>query len=305
MLGWGRNHAGAPMFDWSDLRYLLAIAEHGSTIAAARVIGVSQSTVQRRLLALDQALGRPLTTRTPQGYALTDYGAVLLPHARTVGEAADRFAQHAADAINSHRGLIRITCPEPIVPRLMPLIEQFQQRRPDLQVEFVTSDRYLDLAKGDADVAFRSGDTDADLVGRKVADSIWSVYASTAYVERHGRPGSEADLRGHALVTLDSPMAQHRVVTWLDQVAPEAVRVARASSVLGLFQSVRSGVGIAPLPANLADADVTLVRLFGPVPALRRTWKLLTTRALRREPRIAAFFDFVAQEADAVRAILN
>jgi DNA-binding transcriptional LysR family regulator len=52
----------------------------------------------------------------------------------------------------------------------------------------VTSDRYLDLSKGEADVAFRSGDTDDDLVGRKIADSIWAVYASRAYIERPGNP---------------------------------------------------------------------------------------------------------------------
>jgi DNA-binding transcriptional LysR family regulator len=293
------------MFDWNDLRYLLAIAEHGSTIAAGRSLRVSQSTVQRRLHLLDQALGRPLTIRTPQGYALTDHGVALLPHARAVQEAVNRFVQHAAEANNSHRGLVRLTCPEPIVARLMPLLERFQQARPDLQVEIVTSDRYLDLTRGDADVAFRSGDTDADLVGRKVADSIWSVYASTAYVERHGYARNETDLRDHALVTLDSSMAGHRVVSWLDGIAPDAPRAARTSSILGLLQAVRSGVGVAPLPANLADADAGLVRLFGPVPALTRSWKLLTTRALRHEARIAAFFDFVAQEAEAVRAILN
>ncbi|SOB86605.1 transcriptional regulator, LysR family [Sphingomonas guangdongensis] len=293
------------VFNWDDLRHLLAVAQHGSTLSAARALGVSQSTVQRRLRALDDALGRSLTVRTASGYALTDYGAALLPAAQAVEEAAKRFTGVAREARDRVSGLIRVTCPEPIIPRLMPLIERFQQTHPDLQVEFVTSDRYLDLARGDADVAFRSGDTDADLVGRKVADSIWSVYASAGYVERRGRPRDVADLASHALVTLDAGMAGHRVVAWLDEVAPHAPRVARVNSILGLLQSVRSGAGVAPLPANIADADPTLVRLFGPVPALTRSWKLLTTRALRREPRIAAFFDYVAAAEAAVRSILN
>jgi len=70
-------------------------------------------------------------------------------------------------------------------------------------------------------------------------------------------------------------------------------------------QPVRSGIGIAPLPANIADADTSLVRIMGPVPELARTWKLLTPKALRREPRIAAFFDFITSERQAVEAILN
>lgn len=293
------------MFDWNDLRYLVAVARHGSTIAAATALEVSQSTVQRRLAALERALGRTLAVRTPAGYALTDFGTALLPQALAVEDAVRLFAGHAAEALHRRRGLIRVTCPEPIVPRLMPLIERFQQMHPELEIAFVTSDRYLDLGKGDADIAFRSGDTDAELIGRKVADSIWAVYASAAYTARRGCPGSAAELASHPVVTLDESMARHRLVAWLDRVAPDAPRVARANSILGLLQSVRSGIGIAPLPANIADADPALVRLFGPVPELTRSWKLLTTRALRREPRIAAFFDFIAQETAAVQAILN
>ena len=85
-------------------------------------------------------------------------------------------------------GVIRITCPEPIIPRLLPIIERFHLLHSQVRVEFVTSDRYLDLTKGEADVALRSGDTEDELIGRKIADSIWAVYASHAYIEQHGKP---------------------------------------------------------------------------------------------------------------------
>src|SRR3981081_24103 len=99
-------------------------------------------------------------------------------------------------------GVIRVTCPEPIVYRMTQskLIDRFHARHPKLRVEFVTSDRYLDLSKGEADVAFRSGDTDDELVGRKVADSIWAVYASQGYVEQHGKPATVNELPNHPLV---------------------------------------------------------------------------------------------------------
>jgi DNA-binding transcriptional LysR family regulator len=301
----GPQNCGWGMFDWNDLRYLLAVAQHGSTIAAARALGVNQSTVQRRIAALEVQLGRPLTVRTPSGYAMTAFGTSLLPQARAVEDAVKLLARHAADAANRDRGLIRVTCPEPIVARLMPLIERFQALHPDISVEFVTSDRYLDLMRGDADIAFRSGDTDADLIGRKIADSIWAVYASATYVARRGQPVDLAGLSEHSLVTLDESLFKHRIVGWLRQVAPGAHVAARVNSILGLLQSVRSGIGIAPLPANIADADTSLVRVLGPVAELARTWKLLTPKALRREPRVAAFFDFIASERQAVQTILN
>lgn len=293
------------MLDWNDLRYLLAVAKHGSTIAAAAGLGVNQSTVQRRLLALGAALGQPTVVRTRAGYALTAFGTALLPQALAVEAAASSLVAEATRLSRETGGHIRITCPEPIVQRLTPLIERFQQRHPGFQVELVTSDRYLDLAKGDADIAFRSGDTDADLIGRKIADSIWAVYGSVAYLERAGRPNALEGLRFHPLVSLDESMSRHRVVEWLNTVAPGAQITARASSILGMIQSVRSGIGLGALPANIADADPGLIRIFGPVAELARTWKILTPKALRQEPRIVAFFDFIQEERETVRAILN
>jgi DNA-binding transcriptional LysR family regulator len=85
---------------------------------------------------------------------------------------------------------------------MTPLIERFHARHPRLRVEFVMSDRYL--SKGEADAAFHSGDTDDELVGRKIADSVWAIYASRDYTERHGRPARVEDLSQHAWLALIS-----------------------------------------------------------------------------------------------------
>jgi len=173
-------------------------------------------------------------------------------------------------------------------------------------VQFVMSDKYIDLSQGDADVALRSGDTDDDeLVGRKIGDSIWAVYASRTYIERHGQPASIEDLAEHALVGFDDTMAKHRIAQWLRKVAPDAPMAARSSSVLGLIYSVKAGVGIGPLPLPLGDAEPDLVRVLGPVAELSRIWRLLTTRELRRTPRVSAFFDFIVEEIDTLRPILT
>jgi DNA-binding transcriptional LysR family regulator len=69
------------MFDWNDLKYFLAIARHGSTIAAGKALRISQSTVQRRLVELEKQINRKLVMRTAAGYRLTDSGQELLPYA--------------------------------------------------------------------------------------------------------------------------------------------------------------------------------------------------------------------------------
>jgi DNA-binding transcriptional LysR family regulator len=202
-------------------------------------------------------------------------------------------------------GVIRVTCPEPIVQRMTPLIDRFHARHPNLRVEFVMSDRYIDLSKGEADVAFRSGDTDDELIGRKIADSVWAVYASQDYIARHGKPARVEDLLQHPLVCLDESMSGHRVAKWLKEIAPSAKITARNNSVLGMVYAVKSGVGIGPLPTAIADSEPGLVRVLGPIPELARSWRILTHPDLRRTPRIATFFDFVAEERESLKSILT
>ena len=138
-----------------------------------------------------------------------------------------------------------------------------------------------------------------------MADSLWAVYASRDYVARCGRPDAVVDLARHALVGFDDSLGGHRAAAWLRQVAPRAELAARCNSVLGLVQCVKAGVGVAPLPTALGDAEADLVQVLAPVPELARAWRLLTTAELRSTPRVAAFFDFIVDEIDALRPILT
>lgn len=295
------------MFDWNDLKYFLGVARHGSTIAAGKALGTSQSTVHRRLDELERRLGRPLVTRQNAGYRLTEYGSALLKYAERIEAAVEDFQRRATDIEQELKGVIRVTCPEPIVFRMTQskLIDGFHDRHPGLRVEFVTSDRYLDLSKGEVDVAFRSGDTDDELVGRKIADSIWAVYASHGYIERHGRPLRIEDLAQHHLAGFDESLANHRAAKWLKEVAPDAKMPVRSNSVLGLVSAVKSGVALGPLPTALGDAEPDLVRVLGPVPELARSWRLLAHPDIRRVPRVAAFFDYIVEHRDALKSILT
>jgi DNA-binding transcriptional LysR family regulator len=296
------------MFEWDDVKYFLAVARHGSTLAAAKALKLSQSTVQRRITELERKLGRELVVRHVTGYRLTEFGEEMLPYAEQIERAALAFEQRKATIDRGEAGLIRVTCPEPIVYRIMRsgLLDRFHARHPKLRIEFVMSDQYVDLARGDADVALRSGDVDDDvLVGRKIADSLWSVYASKVYIERNGRPERVADLGQHASVGFDGPMASNRAANWLQEVAPNAAVAARVSSVLGLVSVAKSGVAVVPMPIALGDAEPELVRLFEPVPDLTRSWRILTHPDRRRTPAVAAFFDFVAGEIAALRPVLT
>lgn len=293
------------MFDWNDLRYLLAVARHGSTLAAARALNVNQSTVQRRIAELELRLSARLVERLPAGYRLTDAGKAVLPSVENVASAIESFQQKLSEVANA--GVLRLTCPEPIAIRLTQsgVLDRFHRLNPGVRVEFFLADRYVDLSKGEADVALRSGDTDADLVGRKIADSVWALYASAAYVEQHGQPASVEELHEHPLIGLDKGMANHRLSIWLNKIAPDAHYSASSNSVLGLVSAAKAGVGVAALPTALGGSEPDLVQVLGPIEDLTRAWRLLAHRDARHHPRVEAFFEFITSEIDTLKPVLT
>ena len=144
------------MFDWNDLRYFLAVARSGSTIGAAKVLGVNQSTIQRRLAVLEGALNSKLVERHPSGYRLSEIGKELLPYVEGIEQAVAAFERCLMSNEEGLTGRIRVTCPEGLVKVLVsPLVNGFHARYPDLRVDLIVTERVLDLTKGEADVAVR------------------------------------------------------------------------------------------------------------------------------------------------------
>lgn len=295
------------MFEWSDLRYLLGIHRHGSTIAAARKLGVNQSTVHRRLAELERHIGYPLVSRHSTGYRLTEIGMDLMIYVERVEEAVLAVSRRIDSLGQTLEGVVKLTCPEPLVLRLTrsPLLGRFAERYPGLRVELLTSDRFLDLSAGEADIAIRAGELVHDqLVCRKLSESQWGVYASSEYIAQHGRPDCVADLNHHLFIGFEGELADHRAALWLRDVAPKAKIVARSSSIPGLIYVVRSGVGLAALPMALGREEPNLVCLLGPITELATNWYLMTDPSVRHVPRVAALFDYIIAELALVRTIL-
>src|SRR3954463_8514705 len=109
----------ACMFDWNDLRYFLAVARIGSTLGAAKELRVSQTTVARRIAALERALGLPLFEKRQAGYALTPAGENLVEQAERVELAATGFADAAAARTRDLSGTVKISAEEIFATTLM------------------------------------------------------------------------------------------------------------------------------------------------------------------------------------------
>jgi DNA-binding transcriptional LysR family regulator len=122
--------------DWNDLRYFLAVAGHGSTLRAARALRVSQTTVARRIAALEEAIALPLFERRQAGYALTPAGQELLGRARLVEGAANQFGEAAAAQARDVSGTVRLTTQEIFSVSLLPdMLRELHDLYPDIIIE--------------------------------------------------------------------------------------------------------------------------------------------------------------------------
>jgi len=292
--------------DWDDLRFFLAFARAGSMQGAAKSLGVNQSTVQRRIAALEQRLNRRLLERHLGGYRLTELAQELRPAAERVEAAVAAFDRQLAANDKGVTGTLRLTCGSHLASRLQrtPLIARFEARHPGLRVELVISDRFLDLSKGEADIAIRLGaPSDEALAGRKIVEASWSIYASRGYVARLGKPASTGDLSGHLVVGCDGSITNYPGARWARSVVPPATVAARSDSWQGLIQSVKAGAGLAAMPRWQGDSDSELVRVIDDI-GLTVPYYLLMHGDMRHVPRVRAFADYLASEIRAFRALL-
>jgi len=292
------------MFDWNDIRHFLAVARTGSTLGAARELGVNQTTCARRIEALEAALGQRLFDRTRTGRTLTDAGRNLLPAAEAVEQAALAFDSAAASHGRKIAGTVRVTTTEVVANLwLSPALADFRRLYPDIRVELISGDRFLDLMKGEADVAIRSTGrpTEAGCVIRKLSTIAWAVYCSRDYAERRGAPRGIEDLSNHVVVGGADDLAFLPALQWLFRMAPTAEIHTRSNSLMNLFYSVRAGLGVAPLPVTLAESDSTMVRCSEVIPELESAVWLIAPEHLRDIPHVRAFMDFVAPYMAATR----
>jgi DNA-binding transcriptional LysR family regulator len=288
-----------PMFDWNDLRYFLAVAHHGSLGSAATMLGVNQSTVQRRLRAMETAVGCPLAKRQPEGYRLTAAGRELLAHAEKVETSIADLQRKLAGLDRAATGPVKLTSHVTVGQRIINsgLLDRFHSRHPGIAIELIMEQRALDLSKGEADIAIRGGGAnDGSLVGRKIADLPWAIFASAAFVGRHGRPNSPADLACFSVVEFTDDIASLPAARWMKSHAPDARVAARCSNVPSVHLAIKSGAGLAPLPAVYASADRELVNVLGPLPELDYPIFLLAHKDIRRLPRVNAVFEFCVRE---------
>jgi DNA-binding transcriptional LysR family regulator len=270
---------------WSDLRVVLALGRAPSFSAAARNLGLDQTTVGRRLAALEAALQGRLFLRERGRLLPTALGEAAIARAEEVEAAVLALETAAGESGAAVAGRVRITAVpilvnQLIVPRLPGLLQRF----PGLAIDANADSRNLSLSRRETDIALRFARPEGGSeLCRRIGSLAFSVYAAK---------GAEAS--GLPWVTYEERFLHYPQARWVvAHVAPEDLARLRINDAEGLAQAVRSGLGRGVLPDFMAAQDAALVRISAE-PVLHRDLWLLVHPDLRQLPRVAAVLDWLA-----------
>jgi DNA-binding transcriptional LysR family regulator len=201
-------------------------------------------------------------------------------------------------------GAIRITTTDTLMHGLlMPHLAEFRTLNPEIQIEIVINNTFLNLTQREADVAVRpSNSVPENFVGRRVGRLQTTIYASRNYLKKTAK---EKKWATYDWVAADETLSHLAQAKWMRENIPEDRVVVRVDSLLGMVAAVRHGVGVGMLLCLLADDERDLVRLAEPMDELETEVWILTHPALKGVARIKAFTDFLYNRLRASDKLLH
>lgn len=290
----------SPPFDLTDLSLFVAVTEARSFSAVGRAKKLATSVVSKRVARLEGQLGVRLFVRTTRTVVPTEAGAAFYARAaRVLADLADA-GDEIAGLGGAPRGRLRVSAPVLFGERhLVPLLPGFLRAHPEVRVELLLDDRYVNVVEEQFDVALRIGAlADSSLSRVRVGSAPTVVVASPAYLAASGTPAAPADLVAHNCVRYTNlPAAQE----WRFRGSDGPISVPVGGNVEmnhggAQLAMALAGVGIAKLPLFLVAADLAeggLVSLLDDYRVEPSAISLLFPAAARPLPKTKAFVDAV------------
>lgn len=254
--------------DWDKLRIFYAVAEAGSFTHAGETLNLSQSAVSRQISTLEESIGVSLFHRHARGLILTEEGELLHKTAAEIFGKLAMIEGQLADSRQLPEGPLRITVAEFIGSTwLAPKLAQLREEHPDIQLTMLLDDRILNLGMREADAAIRLYKPEQqDLIQRHLTNINFHLCASKEYLKAKGTPKTIKELKKHTLIgypeNVPAPFADPN---WLFRIADlegeSGATTIMLNSIYGIYETVKSGAGIAALPDYLIakDKDITQI----------------------------------------------
>ena len=283
---------------WELYRSLLAVLHQGSLSAAARTLGVTQPTVGRHIVELEQALAVALFTRSPRGLLPTEAARALEPHARAMAVAADTLVRAASGEAGAARGTVRITASEIIGTEVLPkILTSFRERHPAVTIELVLSNRPEDLLRREVDIAVRMlRPTQSALVARPIGRIALGLFAHRRYLHAHGAPRNLDAVRQHSLIGFDRDPYAARLLGQHGMPLTSDLFTLRTDNDLAQLAAIRAGFGIGVCQVGIARREPDFVHVIPDDFGLDLEVWVAMHEDLRATRRMRLMFDHLAAE---------
>lgn len=250
-------------WNWDHLRFFLALAKAGSLSQAARDLGVSHTTVLRRVKAIEHELETHLFDHTGQGHKMTPAGESLYAEVNKMERAVNDIARKISGVDQEIKGPVSITTTDTLGFFVMPrIITQLQAQHPQLQVSLIAANKMSDIDNREADIALRTCLAPPDnLVGRRLGSINFYACASRSYTDKHALTRFPHDTNKHHFIVLDESFNQAPFSQWLHDRLHTGTARTVANGMLTAYRLCEAGAGIAVLPDYLINQNKSLIPL--------------------------------------------
>ncbi|WP_127106840.1 LysR family transcriptional regulator [Pararhodobacter zhoushanensis] len=273
---------------WDEIRTAWQVARAGTVSGAADALGVHHATVIRHIDALEARLGVKLFQRHARGYTPTEAGNALAQVGRVTEEQFAQLGTRLTGAGTGIEGDLVITTLPALIPMLRPAINELAENYPDLVIRIQTDRRVLRLEYGEAHLAVRAGQrpTEPDNVVQALAQCPVGLYASAAYLARHGTPADDAALADHRFIGEEYDDDRAPFAQWLSKLSVKPHVVFRSNEAGARRAAIVDGLGLGFLAPTEAGSD--LVQVMPSRPEWEFTVWMVTHVDLHRTPKVQA-----------------
>tara|TARA_R110002124_G_scaffold64985_1_gene177182 strand:+ start:71310 stop:72230 length:921 start_codon:yes stop_codon:yes gene_type:complete len=303
--------------DWDKLRIFHAVALAGSFTHAGEALNLSQSAISRQISTLEDSIGVPLFHRHARGLILTEQGELLYNAAKDIFTRLAMIEGQLGDSKELSEGPLTITVAEFFgTTWLAPIIKEFHDAHPEIDLTILLEDRVLNLGMREADAAIRLYEPlQQDLVQRHLTSIKLNICASRAYLEEHGSPETGEDLKSHTLIAYpeDAVVTPYDNANWhLDcagfntrrpkDSAYKDIDIVWINSLSAVYEAAKTGLGIAALPDYLVRAAPDLVPILTDIEAPSVDVYFVFPEERRHSGRIVSFRNFLLKHISMINS---
>lgn len=280
---------------WDDLRIFLAAARSRTLSDAARKLGIDATTVGRRLDRLSSELKTTLFESTPGGLVLSSHGHRLLVQAEAVEQSIDIATGTLTGERSRLKGLVRVSISEGLATWVVARnIPQFRDLHPEISIELVTTNGFLNPSKREADLAITlARPARGPLIASKLADYRLGLFAAKTYIEGHGTPTNGDALSDHPVIGYTPDFIYADELRYLAEIGNRLEPSLSSSSINVQHAMIHAATGIGVLPLFIGLQDSSLERILEESAEITRSLWLVVHKDSRRIARVAAVIDWL------------